>query len=184
MMNSKKGNNLIIIEDGHITSYSLDDKNIWELGRPSEDNRPDIKLRSTTVSRKHGKFQNMDGVWFYIDYNGKNGTVYNKKHINPGLNGKIKPVMLEDGDIFVFGGGEKEIINYKTIFGLYITTEFNESWRVVDSKGYNQIKLVYNDKVTMLNQPEKGTVIEKEDGVAIYMGDLTYLIGKMEMISH
>ena len=98
--------------------------------------------------------------------------------------GRIRPVMLEDGDVFVFGGGKEEVINYKTIFGLYITKEFDENWRVVDSKGYTQIKFVNSDKVTILNKPEKGTVIKKEDGIAIYMGDLTYLIGEMEMVGN
>lgn len=32
-----------------------------------------------------------------------------------------------------------------------------------------------------VNRPEKGTVIEKENGIAIYMGDVTYLAGDMEM---
>ena len=106
MMHGKNGNSLIIIEKGQLTAYTLDDRNVWEIGRPSKGNIPDIKLHSTTVSRKHGKFQNMDGVWFYVDYNGKNGTVYNQKHINPGINGRMKPVMLYDGDILVFGGGD------------------------------------------------------------------------------
>lgn len=112
-MYGKKGNNLIIIENGQLTSYMLDDKNVWEVGRPSKENIPDIKLHSATVSRRHGKFQNLDGEWFYLDYNGKNGTVYNQKHIRPGINGRVRPVMLEDGDLFVFGGGEKQVLNYR-----------------------------------------------------------------------
>ena len=181
MMHGKKGNNLIIIENGQLVSYALDDRKVWEIGRSSKGNVPDIKLHSTTVSRKHGKFQNMDGIWFYLDYSGKNGTVYNKKHIRPGLNGRVKPIMLDDGDIFVFGGGDEEVINYKTIWGLYITKDFDDKWRVVDSKGYTLLRFVTDDKITTLDSPKKGTVIEKEDGIAIYMGDLTYLIGDMEM---
>ena len=38
---------------------------------------------SIPKSRKHGRFENMDGIWFYLDNNGKNGTVYNDKHIDP-----------------------------------------------------------------------------------------------------
>lgn len=184
MMHGKKANNLIIIENGQLTVYPLDDKNVWEIGRPSKENHPDIKLHSTTVSRKHGKFQNMDGVWFYLDYNGKNGTVYNQKHITPGFNGRVKPVVLNDGDIFVFGGGEEAVINCKTIWGLYITKDFGEIWRIADSKGYSQIQFITANKTTTLNRPDKGTVIEKDNGMAIYMGDLTYLIGDMEMIGY
>ena len=69
-MMCRKGNNLVIIESGQLIEYALDDKNIWEIGRPTKGNIPDIKLYSTTVSRKHGKFENMEGIWFYIDFNG------------------------------------------------------------------------------------------------------------------
>ena len=72
-MSGKKENSLIIIENGQIKTYDLDNKTEWYLGRPSKNNIPDIKLHLNTVSRKHGKFQNIDGVWFYMDYNGKSG---------------------------------------------------------------------------------------------------------------
>ena len=52
-MKDKKENILVIIENGQIKTYTLDDKIKWEIGRPSKNNNPDIKLRSTTVSRKH-----------------------------------------------------------------------------------------------------------------------------------
>ena len=181
MMYGKKSNNLIVIENGQLTTYPLDDKNIWELGRPSKNNIPDIKLHAATVSRKHGKFQNMDGVWFYLDYNGKNGTVYNDKHIQVGLNGRIKPIILSDGDIFVFGGGEEAVINYKTIWAMFVTKELDDSWRVVDSKGLTTLKFADGENITTLENPDKGTVVEKNGGIAIYMGDLTYLIGNMEL---
>ncbi len=181
-MHGRKENHLIIIENGKLTSYALDDRNIWELGRPTKYNNPDIRLHSLTVSRRHGKFQNLDGVWFYLDYNGKNGTVYNRKHIGPGLNGRVKPVMLEDGDVFVFGGGEEAVINGRTIWGLFTTKDFGDGWRVAVSRGAAQLRLVTHNEATTLERPEKGTVIAREDGIAIYMGDLTYLTGDMELM--
>ena len=183
-MHGKKANFLIIIENGQLTSYQLDDKIEWEIGRPSKGNTPDIKLHSTTVSRKHGKFQNMDGVWFYIDHNGKNGTVYNRRHISTGLNGRIKPVLLNDGDVFVFGGSNEAVINCKTVLGLYITRDYQDAWRTVDSKGYSYLQFVAKDKTKTLQQPDKGTVVRMDNGLAIYMGDLTYLIGDVEMTGH
>ncbi len=180
-MMCRKGNNLVIIESGQLIEYALDDKNIWEIGRPTKGNIPDIKLYSTTVSRKHGKFENMEGIWFYIDYNGKNGTFYNHKHIETGLNGRIKPIMLKDGDIFVFGAGKEEVINCKTIWGMFITRDYNQRWRVVDSKGYKQVSFISGGIEILLSEPDKGTVIKEENGIAIYMGDLTYMIGDMEL---
>ena len=181
MMHGRKGNNLILIENGQLTMYALDDKNSWEVGRPSRDNVPDIRLRSSTVSRKHGKFENKDGIWIYRDYYGKNGTFYNHKHIEKGPRGRVKPIMLKDGDVFVFGGGQEEVINGKTIWGLFMEKYFEESWRTVDSKGYSQLSFLSGDDETSFFEPEKGTVVEKEDGIAIYMGDLTYMIGDMRM---
>lgn len=184
MMNGKKGNKLIVIEDKQIKSYTLDNRNTWEIGRASKDNIPDIKLKSLTVSRKHGKFQNMEGIWFYLDYKGKNGTVYNKKHINTGINGRVKPILLNDGDVFVFGGEEEEVIDCKTIWALFITRDYEESWRIVDTKECKRIKIVTGEATTILNRPNKGTVIDKEDGIAIYMGELTYLIGNIKIFCY
>ena len=180
-MSGKKANNLVLIENGLLSVVSLDNKTAWEVGRPSPDSTPDIKLRSATVSRKHGRFQNMDGIWFYVDYNGKNGTVYNHRHIEAGLKGRIKPILLKDGDVFVFGGGAKETINGKTVWGLFMEKEFDNNWRTADSKGMRAIKLISGDKETTLCEPEKGTVVAREDGIAIYMGDLTYMTGDMKL---
>ena len=54
-------NRLIVIENGKLSIYTLDDRLSWELGRPTGSNHPDIELLSSTVSRRHGKFQNTDG---------------------------------------------------------------------------------------------------------------------------
>lgn len=183
-MRGKKSNNLIVIENGQLNTYLLDDRLVWEIGRPSKDNEPDIRLYSTTVSRKHGKFQNMDGIWFYLDYNGKNGTVYNEKHISSGLNGRVKPIMLSDGDIFVFGGGDEAVINCKTIWAMFSTRYFDERWRVVDTKGYTSIALTDGNQIVRFEKPPRGTVIERANGIAIYMGDITYIVGEISLIEN
>lgn len=172
MTHGKRANNFIVIEHERLTVYPLDDKNVWEIGRVSKENHPDIILHAATVSRRHGRFQNVDGVWFYLDYNGKNGTVYNQRHITSGLSGRVKPVALKDGDVFVFGAA---------VWGLYITRDFEESWRIADSSEYAQIQLMTEGGITILNRQDKGAVIEKDKGIAIYMGDFTYLIGDVEM---
>lgn len=182
MMHGNKGNSLIVIENGQIVSYTLDNRNAWEIGRVSGDNIPDIKLHVATISRKHGKLQNMDGVWFYLDGKRKNGTIYNHKPLSTGLNGRVKPVMLNHGDTFVFGCGETEVINCKTVWAMFVTYSINEDWRIVDSKHYKQLQFISGEGSTTLTSPEKGFVFEKENGVAIYMGDLTYLLGDIEVI--
>ena len=177
-MHGKK-NNLIVIENGQISTYCLDDKLVWELGRPSKDNLPDIRLHSATVSRRHGKFQNMDGIWFYVDYKGKNGTVYNDKHITAGLNGRIKPIILKDRDVFVFGGGEKAIVSCKTIWAMFSQNDFIDDWKTEDAKGLSKISFLNGEERMTFVTPVKGTVFESETGMAIYMGSITYLIGNI-----
>ncbi len=178
-MNGKLQNNLVVIENGQLDTYVLDDKLIWEVGRPSTNNHPDIMFHSATVSRKHGKFHNMDGVWFYLDYNGKNGTVYKDKKIKAGARGRIKPVMLEDGDVLIFGGGEEAAINNKTIWARYSTKSYGEQWSVVDTKGRNRITISDGINSRTYENPMKGTMIELEYGSAIYMGDVSYVVGSV-----
>lgn len=104
-------NRLIVIENGRLSIYSLDDRLTWELGRPTDNNHLDIELLSSTVSRRHGKFQNTDGYWFYVDYNGKNGTLYNGRQITTGISRQRKPVLLSNGDVLIFGGAEGATMN-------------------------------------------------------------------------
>lgn len=180
-MLGKRGNSLVVIENGQLTTYSLDDKLVWEVGRPSKENMPDIKLHSATVSRQHGRFQNMDGMWFYLDKKGKNGTVYNNKHVTPGIRGKVKPITLRHGDVLIFGGGEEAVINSKTIWTLFLERKIEERWRVEDTKGMKRLSFADGSGTTVLETPVKGTIIEKEDGIAVYMGDITYLVGDISV---
>ena len=68
-------NNLIVIENGQLNIYLLDNQVVWEVGRMSKEHTPDIPMHATTISRRHGRFQNMDGIWFYMDETRKNGTI-------------------------------------------------------------------------------------------------------------
>ncbi|MDD6400398.1 MAG: FHA domain-containing protein [Lachnospiraceae bacterium] len=183
-MNGRIMNNLIVIENGMLSTYQLDDKNVWEVGRTCKDNVPDIKFHSSTVSRKHGRFQNMDGVWFYIDGNGKNGTVYNDKKIKRGIRGRVKPIALNDGDVFVFGGGEEAIINSKTIWAMFSKYSYGDEWRVADTKGMSKLTLFDGNNANVFINPAKGMIVKLDSGIAIYMGDITYLSGKLTIMDN
>lgn len=180
-MSRGRKNNLIVIENGQISTYALDDKLQWDIGRPSKENKPDIKLHSTTVSRKHGSFQNTDGIWFYVDGNGKNGTVYNKKRIKTGIKGKVKPVMLSDGDVLVFGGGEEEVINSLTVWTMFTNYTLDGPWRVSDTKGYDELVFSDGKSEARYSKPDKGLVVNMDGGMAIYMGDVSYLSGDIDL---
>lgn len=181
-MNGKGGSQLIVIENGQLNTYALDDRLVWELGRASKGNLPDIRLYSDTVSRKHGKFQNMDGEWFYVDYYGKNGTVYRSKRIAAGANGRVKPIMLKDRDVFIFGGGEAAVINHKTVWAMFVTHGSDERWCVADTKGKSLLTFTDGTVTVTREKPDKGTVIDLDHGMAIYMGDITYLAGDITLI--
>lgn len=94
---------LIVTEGNNCLKYSLNEKQEWDIGRPYEDNRPDIEIYDRSVSRRQGRLHNVDGVWFYLDNNKGNGSYHNGKRIEAGINGRIRPVLLEDGDILEFG---------------------------------------------------------------------------------
>ena len=113
----------------------------------------------------------MDGIWFYLDNNSKNGTVYNDRHVDAGRNGRIKPIMLSDGDVLIFGGGKNPAINCRTIWCMYSTRYFSEQWQVVDTKGYTILDVSDGEDIIRYDSPAKGTVMGKNRGIVIYMGD-------------
>lgn len=182
-MFGKKSNHLVVIENGQLKSYFLDNKLEWNIGRPSREKNPDIKLYSTTVSRKHGRLDNQDGIWFYVDLKGKNGTIYNKGRIKTGIGGRANPILLKHKDILIFGGGEEAVINSKTIWSIFLEREYEEKWRVEDTRDFNRVVFTDGEHATTLENPQKGTVIEKEKGIAIYMGDITYLNGEIAILN-
>lgn len=115
---------LIVSENDKTSRYRLDEKDIWEVGRPFKEINPDIKLYSKSVSRRHGAFRNVNGYWFYIDNNRKNGTTYNGNRIETGIGGRVKPIMLKDGDELVFGGGNGlDEKNLKYAVAVFMTRE-------------------------------------------------------------
>lgn len=179
MMHGRLCNNLVVIENEQLQVFYMDDKLSWTVGRPSKNNIPDIKMYSTTVSRKHGSFQNMDGIWFYFDANSKNGTIYNGKKIEAGLNGRKNPIMISDGDTFIFGGGEQAVFNSKTVWAYYSTKKYSEQWQILDTKDRKEVVFTDGLNDIMLNCEKQGTVVHLSSGIAIYMGDVTYLNGNI-----
>ncbi len=131
---------ITIVEVGEKKDYILDGKEKWTIGRLSRSSNPDIKLSLKTISRNHGLIRNIDGIWFYVDSNGKNGTVYKNKKIKPGLNGNVRPVMLNDGDELIFGGSEKAIICSNTVWAMFSTKDSDK----YDAKVQKVIKLTSN----------------------------------------
>jgi phage pi2 protein 07 len=89
--------------------------------------------------------------------------------------------MLNNGDVFVFGGGNTEVINSKTAWGLFLERRYDGEWSTMDSAGYKKLHFRSGNNERVLLEPEKGKVIDMEGGIAIYMGNLTYMSGDMKM---
>lgn len=87
--------------------------------------------------------------------------------------------MLNDGDVFIFGGAGEAVINSRTVWALYTTHFYNGGWRVEDTKNMTGLIFSGGGQSTCLTKPEKGTVVSHENGMAIYMGDITYLSGNI-----
>lgn len=179
-MSCNRENNLIIIENGQISTFRLDDRTEWSIGRVNAVNMPDIRLHSPTVSRLHGRFRNMDGIWFYCDDQNKNGTVLNGHRIESGIGKRKKPYPLEDGDVLIFGGAERYLPNSRSVWTMFSEYLYDDNWRVEDTKGMEKISFSDRDDedCSILCA---GTVIRKDQGIAIYMGDITYLAGKISL---
>lgn len=173
MRTGKIGNKFIIIEQGKIKIYYLDDRASWEIGRASQQGVPEIELITPTISRPHGIFKNKGGFWLYSDYCKLNGTTCNGKPFTEAHNQKI----LEDGDVFVFGGHGKSVINHQTVWGMYSKKDMDYTCRIENTGKADILRFTDGVTVTKFVRPEKGTVIDKEAGIGIYMGELTYLLG-------
>ena len=175
-------NNLIVIENGQLNTYLLDTRLVWEVGRMSKDNIPDITMHATTISRKHGKFQNMDGIWFYMDYKTTNKTLQNGRVLTAGLNGRVKPVMVSDGDVFVFGCGEQAVVSPGTVWAFFSTKYIDAPWKGVDSRGCERLLIADGDSRYYLTDLQLGEKIEAEHGTVIYMGNVTYVAGDVQVM--
>jgi pSer/pThr/pTyr-binding forkhead associated (FHA) protein len=174
-------NRFVTIEGGRIEVFDLDNRRCWYLGRPSPGNDPDIKFQSTMVSRKHGRLENVDGLWFYFDGYGRNGTLFNWKHLAPGIQGRSVPMMLEDGDCLVFGCGENSQITSKSPLGFFTENEASSEWKKLDSKYYHRIFFKDTIRTQAFEEPEPGTIVKSADGIGIYMGDYSFACGDMKI---
>lgn len=127
-------NNLIVIENGQLNIYLLDNQVVWEVGRMSKEHTPDIPMHATTISRRHGRFQNMDGIWFtWMKTRRMVRSAIGRNYL-PGCMGASSPVMVSPGDVFVFGGGEDAVVSPATVWAFFRTRYYDAPWRAMDSR--------------------------------------------------
>lgn len=90
---------IIVVDNHEIRFQSLTGHTYWSVGRETASNLPDIVLSSPIAGRKQGAFAYIGEEWFWIEGEGRNGTYYNGEKIVVGRRGRIRPRILENGDI-------------------------------------------------------------------------------------
>ena len=90
---------IIIKEHGNERNIILDDRARWTFGRKAGKWEPDISVSAAYVSRMHGEFCCINGVWMYFDRGSSNGTYVNGRILKPGIGGSVRPHVLQNGDV-------------------------------------------------------------------------------------
>lgn len=120
---------VVVFENGKIRNCVLSSDKVYEIGRVVPENSPDIPLYSPIVSRSHGEFLFVEGQWFYADKGSTNGTFYNGNKIQKGLNGKAKPIMLNNGDVLRIDAEDLDAPDERGVWMLFTTDTLNPSWK-------------------------------------------------------
>ena len=92
---------LFISQGKMISEYRLEGHQI--MGRPTEDNRPDIPVFNRYVSRRHGYFDTDNGTIRYTPLESTNGTRFKDRLLKPN-----ESVVLSDGDELIIPYGTSE----------------------------------------------------------------------------
>lgn len=133
--------NLVVLEHGSVCCYGMDSKSRWTLGRTTSQNTPDIPLTSQIVSRLHGEFVMIDGQWFYCDLGSRNGTLYNGIKIRSGLNRRVYPVMLENGDVLQIDYSEAGKTDPRGVWMLFSTENIPGEWSYYSLVGKSNVNI-------------------------------------------
>lgn len=119
---------LVVLEMGSVRYYDLAGQTRWTIGRAASDRMPDIRLTSPVASRTHGEIVLVDGEWFYLQQSKTNGTLYNGTKIKSGLNGRIRPVLLKNGDVLRIDHSEADRADPRGVWMLFSTQSIPGKW--------------------------------------------------------
>lgn len=120
---------LVIYEGDNFRNCSLDTKDKWTIGRICPGNSPDIPLDSVIAGRKQGEFICVDEEWFFCDKGSVNGTYFNGKKIEKGINGNTKPVMLSNGDILRIDSNNLDAPDDRGVWIMFTTEPIGSEWK-------------------------------------------------------
>lgn len=122
---------LIILEDGQIQSYSLNQKKEWTFGRFNREYRPNITMHSEIVSRRHAMFFKSNDEWYYQEEGSLNGTWYNGRKLQVEPDGNYRPVRLKNGDVLRIDSSNLDRPDENGVWMLFSTEVTNDNWNIV-----------------------------------------------------
>lgn len=123
--------NLVVLENGAVRSFPLEMKKIWKIGRNVPETDQDIVLESKIVSRQHGKIQNIDGEWYFIEVGSMNGTYYNGEKIEISESGESAAVKLKNGDVLRIDSADLANPEDRGVFMMFTTEGIGNQWKTV-----------------------------------------------------
>lgn len=180
MIDGNMNNQLIVIENGKLSHYNLNQKDNWSIGRISKNSQTDILLDSDTVSRNHGTFSREEGYWFYMDHS-KNGTIYNGTPMTKGLGGRTKSIMLEQGDVLVFGSNNKAKVTEETAWAFFCSLPMNGEWKRFNYRADQQIFVSDGTERKSANGLQMCQVLEFSKGILISLNGTVYWCGDLQV---
>lgn len=125
---SNSGAKLVIMEGNNISTFPLDSRSEWRLGRSSgaaEDGL--IGLHSPIVSKYHAQLRKSSGSWYYIDNPGNtNGTMYNGKKIYSPQGAPVN-VRLFEGDVLRIDNHSSHS-NANAVLMMFTTASLENHW--------------------------------------------------------
>ncbi len=173
---------LIIIDNGFARQIRLDrGEGQWRLGRQNSGTFPDIPLSSAFVSKEHGIFRLVQGVWTY-ENNPENrfGTWYNSEPLGRAAEegrGGMGQRTLRDGDALTIRAGKE------TVMLLYREHPLEGKWTAFRTEGSEErIYVGSNPDYCSICLPlprvsARNTVFVREADRRWYVEDLGSLVG-------
>lgn len=119
--------NFVVLENGMVRSFKLEEQERWVIGRVSDGMNQDIKLESRIASREHGTILSIDGDWYYKEES-LNGTYHNGKKLMKERNDIVR---LRHGDVLRIGSKKLANSEVMGVWMMFTTGSIGDKWRAV-----------------------------------------------------
>lgn len=164
---SAKGAVLIVVENQSVRCCALDVRPEWTFGRATPISSPDIAVKSEIVGRKHGRFTSLDGQWYYGDGGSINGTLYNGTKISSGINGRVRPIPLQNGDVLRVDTTDLMHPDPRGVMMVFLTAQAEGTWNLY----------ALNKKKTVIGRNAACNIVQDRAYISEKHAEITYVNG-------